>query len=98
MFQSITQQAAPKPSFARACPLWSATPAPVERAIYEPWVTAVRSGLDEARVAAAGEEGRTMALEQAITCALEGGHEVRVPEQVTRAVGQLYRAMQLGFQ
>ncbi len=83
VFQSITQQAAPKPSFARACPLWSATRAPVERAIYEPWVTAVRSGLDEARVAAAGVEGRTMALEQAIACALEGGHEVRVPEQRT---------------
>jgi hypothetical protein len=71
--------------FRRAARLWGAagalreaagsTWAPVERRLHEPYLTAARSGMDEADWMMAWEEGRAMPLEDAIAYALEDAEE-----------------------
>jgi tetratricopeptide (TPR) repeat protein len=48
---------------------------PADRAQFEPIVTAARAALGEERFVAAWAKGRSLALEEAIGCALESGEE-----------------------
>ena len=69
----------------RAARLWGAADAlrevtgspwaPQERRLHEPYLAAVRSGVDEADWRAAWEEGRAMTLEEAVAYALEDTEE-----------------------
>ena len=73
----------------RAARLWGAADtlrevtgspwAPQERRLHEPYLAAVRSGVDEAVWRAAWEEGRAMTLEDAIAYALEDTEEQEQP-------------------
>ena len=73
----------------RAARLWGAADtlrevtgspwAPLERRLHEPYLAAVRSGVDEADWRAAWEEGRAMTLEDAIAYALEDTEEQDQP-------------------
>jgi hypothetical protein len=49
--------------------------APLERRLHDPYLAAIRSGVDEADLGAAWEEGRAMTLEDAIAYALEDTEE-----------------------
>jgi hypothetical protein len=67
--------------YERAARLWGAADAlrgaidspwlPLERRLYEPYLTAIRSRADEAVWVRAWEEGRAMTMEEAIAYALE---------------------------
>jgi hypothetical protein len=81
----LSEMAGALGDFQRAARLWGAADAlreainapwpPLERRLYEPYLTAIRSLADEALWRRSWEEGRAMTMEEALTYALEDTQE-----------------------